>query len=71
MADLIDEQKDELGNLLTILYRDDQEWPIAGSSHFSDWRRACCISRSSLSIFDLSLRSLKIPSLAISFPLSS
>lgn len=36
---IVEDQKDDLGDLLTIVYRDDQEWPIAGSSHFSDWRR--------------------------------
>ncbi|MHA1298516.1 MAG: Gfo/Idh/MocA family protein [Candidatus Helarchaeota archaeon] len=35
---ILDNEK-ELGKLLTVLFHDDQEWPIAGSSHVSDWRR--------------------------------
>ncbi|MFX0135100.1 MAG: Gfo/Idh/MocA family protein [Candidatus Hodarchaeota archaeon] len=36
---IIEDNKQELGKLLTAIMIDDQEWPIAGSSHVSDWRK--------------------------------
>ncbi len=35
----IEDNKEALGKLLTTIMIDDQEWPIAGSTHVSDWRK--------------------------------
>ncbi|MHA1381245.1 MAG: Gfo/Idh/MocA family protein [Candidatus Helarchaeota archaeon] len=55
----IDDNKEELGKLLTVLFHDDQEWPIAGSTHFSDWRRDKAIAHAGC-LFEHSIHDVDI-----------